>query len=84
MIVTDNMLLKLCEDYPNISIDVSLIWTISAKNSLHMWHGFRSYRLVFNQNPNIPNPIAENVPALHGITSNEIFASNFNDYQGSN
>ena len=23
--VTDNMLLKLCEDYPNISIDVSLI-----------------------------------------------------------
>ena len=82
--VTDNMLLKLCEDYPNISIDVSLIWTISAKNSLHMWHGCRSYRLVFNQNPNIPNSIAENVPALHGITSNEIFASNFNDYQGSN
>ena len=30
--VTDNMLLKLCEDYPNTTLDVLLSWAISAKN----------------------------------------------------
>ena len=32
--VTDKMLLKLCEDYPNTSSDILLSWAISAKNSL--------------------------------------------------
>ena len=72
------MLLKLCEDYPNTSLYVLLSWAISAKNSLQMWHGFGSYQLVFGQNPNLPNVMTENVPALHGTISSEIFASDLN------
>ena len=43
-----------------------------------MWHGFSSCQLEFGQYPNLPNVMTENVPVLHGITSNEIFASQLN------
>ena len=43
-----------------------------------MRHGFSSYQLVFGQNPNLPNVMTENVPALHRTTSSEIFASHLN------
>ena len=72
------MLLKLCEDYPNTPLDVLLSWAISAENSLQMWHRFSSYQLGFGPNPNLPNVLTENVHALHGTTSSEIFASQLN------
>ena len=37
-----------------------------------------SYQLVFGQNPNLPNVMTENVPALHGTTTSKRFASHLN------
>ena len=43
-----------------------------------MWHEFSSYQLLFCQNLNLPNVMTENIPALYGTTSSEIFASHLN------
>ena len=72
------MFLKLCEDYHNTSLDILLSWPISAKNCLQMRHGFSSYQLLFDKNSNLANVMTENVPALHGTTSSEIFTSHLN------
>ena len=37
-----------------------------------------SYQLVFGQNPNLPNVMTENVPALHGTTTSKRFPSHLN------
>ena len=76
--VVDTMLLKLKEEYPNIPIDVLLSWACMAKNSLQMWNGFSSHQIVFGQNPNIPNVMTDNIVALDGKTSSEVFAEHLN------
>ena len=76
--VTDNMLLKLCDQYPETSIEVLLAWANMARNSLQMWHGYSSYQIVFGKNPNLPNIMSERVPALAGKTSSETFAKHLN------
>ena len=76
--VTDMMLLKLRADHPEIDIEVLLCWACNAKNSLQMWHGFSSYQLVFGQNPNLPNVMTDNPPALQGSTSSEVLATHIN------
>ena len=72
--VTDNMLLKLRADNPDISLEVLLCWACNARNALQMWQGFSSYQLVFGQNPNLPNIMTDNPPALEGSTSSAAFA----------
>ena len=42
------------------------------KNSLQMWNGFSSYKLVLRMNPNLPNIMTEKLPALQGVTTSEI------------
>lgn len=76
--ITDLMLLKLVEQCPNTSLDLLLCWANMAKNSLQMWHGYSSYQIVFGKNPNLPNIMTENVPALVGSTSSEILAEHLN------
>ena len=39
-----------------------------------MWHGYSSYQLVFGTNPNLPNIMTDNLPALQGSTSSEVLA----------
>ena len=34
-----------------------------------MLHGYSSYQLVFGKNPNLPNKMTDNLPALVGTTS---------------
>ena len=76
--VTDGMLTKLQDQYPQTSLDILLAWANMARNSLHMYHGYSSYQIVFGKNPNLPNVMTENVPALDGITSSETFAQHLN------
>ena len=70
--VTDNMLLIMKEQHPEINLDVLLCWANMAKNSLHSYHGFSSYQLVFGKNPNLPNIMCENLPALDGVTTSMV------------
>ena len=76
--VTDMMLKKLKSDHPNISLEVLLCWACNARNSLQMWQGFSSYQLVFGQNPNLPNIMTDNLPALEGTTTSETLAKHIN------
>ena len=76
--VIDMMLIKLEEQYPETSLDVLLAWANNAKNSLQMWHGFSSFQLVLGRNPNLPNIMCENLPALQGTTASETLAKHLN------
>ena len=72
--VTDSMLTKLVDQCPKTSPNILLTWANMARNSLQMWHGYSSYQLVFGTNPNLPNIMTDNLPALQGATSSEILA----------
>lgn len=72
------MLTKLHADNTNINLQTLLSWANMARNSLQMWNGYSSHQLVFGQNPNIPNLMSENLPALQGSTSSEEFAKHLN------
>ena len=76
--VTDTMLLKLQAEHPNISIEVLLCWACNARNALQMWHGYSSYQLVFGKNPNLPNIMTDNLPALKGATWSKVLFNHLN------
>ena len=61
-----------------MKLSQALSWAINAKNCLQMWNGFSSYQLVFGQNPNLPNVMVDQLPALEGTTTSEIVASHIN------
>ena len=65
--VVDRCLEKIMEDNPKLNLSQGLAWALNAKNCLQMWNGFSSYQLVFGQNPNLPNVMTDNLPALEGI-----------------
>ena len=66
------MLTKLVDQCPKTSPNILLTWANMARISLQMWHGYSSYQLVFGTNPNLPNIMTDNLPALQGATSSEI------------
>ena len=72
------MLLKLEEQCPGTPLEVLLCWANVARNSLQMWHGFSSYQIVFGKNPNLPNVMTDNLPALEGVTTSESTAKHLN------
>ena len=76
--VVDSILSKLKINHPKLPLDVLLGWANMAKNSLHMVHGFSSHQLVFGTNPNLPNILTDEPPALEGKTMSEIFAKHLN------
>ena len=76
--ITDMMLVKLEAEYGKTQSHIFLSWANMAKNSLQMWNGYRSHQLVFEENPNLPNIMNDNLPALEGTTSSEAFAKHLN------
>ena len=65
---------------PNVgcSLKVALAWCLSAKNALLNSYGYSPNQLVFSYNPNFLSVSENKLPALEGITSNELVASHFN------
>jgi len=76
--VIDSMLLKMEEQCPGTPIEVLLSWANMAKNSLQMWHGYSSYQLVFGKNPNLPNIMTAQAPALEGVSTSEMLVRHLN------
>lgn len=76
--ITDVMLSKLQEDFPKVPLEVLCAWASMARNSLQMWNGYSSHQLVFGSNPNVPNVITDNIPALEGSTTSEVLAKHLN------
>lgn len=67
--VTDMVLVKLKAEYGKTNHQTLLSWANMARNSLQMWNGFSSHHLMFGENPNLPNLMNDNLPALEGRTS---------------
>ena len=71
--ITDMMLLKLEAENSKVELETLLSWANMARNSLQMYNGFSSHQLVFGKNPNLPNIMQAELPALDGATSSEVF-----------
>ncbi|CAG2239162.1 unnamed protein product [Mytilus edulis] len=76
--ITDIMLMKLEAENKNVESGTLLSWANMARNSLQMWNGFSSHQLVFGKNPNLPNLMHAQLPALEGTTGSEAFAKHLN------
>ena len=76
--IVDNMLRKMTEQHHDTPLEILLSWVNMAKNSLQMTHGYSSYQLVFGKNPNLPNVMNAQLPALEGTTTSEILATHLN------
>ena len=76
--ITDMMLVKLEADFTKINSQTLLSWANMARNSLQMWNGYSSHQLVFGETPNLSNIMNNNMPALQGTTSSEVFAQHLN------
>ena len=76
--ITDMMLIKLEAEYGKMNSQTLFSWANMARNSLQMWNGYSSHQLVFGENPNLPNIMSDNLPAMEGTTSSEVFAKHLN------
>ena len=76
--ITDMMLVKLEAEYGKTYSQILLSWANMVRNSLQMWNGYSSHQLVFGENPNLPNRMNDNLPALEGTTSSQVFAKHLN------
>ena len=75
--ILGEMVKKTLED-THCSFEIALAWAIRAKNTLHSVHGFSPNQLVFGRNPNLPSFLIDKLPALEGVSTREVIASNLN------
>ena len=76
--VVDECIEKILSDNPKLSRELAVVWANNAKNCLQMNSGYSSYQLVYGQNPNLPNVLNDDPPALFGTTVSDIFAKHLN------
>ena len=60
--VVDNILSRVCEDFPDMRLDTAIAWACTAKNTLQQVYGFSPYQLVFGRNPKLPNILSDGPP----------------------
>ena len=75
--ILGEMVVKTMEDI-NCSIEISLGWSVSAKNSLSNVRGYSANQLVFGYNPNTPSVLVSDLPALETVSTSEVVANNLN------
>ena len=64
--------------YLKCSLYVTLVWCLSAKNSLLNSYGYSPNQLVFGYNPNFPSVLNNQLPSQNGVTSSELIALHLN------
>ena len=62
----------------NGSLEIALAWSLSAKNSLANVYGYSPNQLLFGKNPNLPNTLVNDLPALEETTSSKLIAEHLN------
>ena len=75
--ILGEMTVKTVED-SGCPFETALAWAVSSKNCLQNVHGFSPNQLVFGSNPNLPNILVDEAPALEGVCQSEVVASNLN------
>ena len=75
--VIGNMMEKVITD-AGCSLEVALVWCISAKNLLLNSYGYSPNQLVFGYNPNFPLVMRNKPPALEGVITSKLIALHLN------
>ena len=75
--VIGNMVTKIV-DSTSCSVENALVWSVSAKNSLHNNGGFSPNQLVFGRNPNLPSVLTAKPPGLRFVTPSQVIAEHLN------
>ena len=75
--VIGNMMEKVITD-AGCSLEVALVWCISAKNLLVNSYGYSPNQLVFGSNPNFPSVMRNKPPALEGVITSKLIALHLN------
>ena len=75
--VIGNMMEKVITD-AGCSLEVALVWCISAKNLLLNSYGYSPNQLVFGYNPNFPSVMRNKPPALEGVITSKLIALHLN------
>ena len=75
--IIGDMILKTRED-TGCSLEMAVMWCITAHNSLSDVHGFSPFQLVFGRNPALPSLQKDKPPALDGETANDMIRNNLN------
>ena len=76
--IIDEMVNKIIEQQPNLSLTIALAWAVNSKNCLQMVEGYSPYQLVFGRNPSMPGVVDDALPALEGYSKSEIVADHLN------
>ena len=75
--ILNDMVIKTMED-TGCNLELALSWAVCSKNALHNVNGFSPNQLVFGYNPNVPTVLVNKLPALEGVSTSEVVASNLN------
>ena len=60
------------------SLELALMWCVTAHNTLTNVHGFSPFQLVFGRNPSLPAVQVDKPPALESDTVSDILRKNLN------
>ena len=71
-------MVKKTREETHCNFEIALAGAISAKNTLHNVHGFSPNQLVFGRNPNLSSFLNDKFPALDGVSTSKVLASNLN------
>ena len=58
------------------SLDLTLSWSLNAKNSLATVHGFSPFQLTLGRNPKLPSTFDDKPPALTPSNTSKILTDN--------
>ena len=68
----------LLDNYSQYLIDVTIVWAVIAKNTLHTFYGFSSSQLVIGRNPNLTSNLISLCPSMEDISKTDIIVNHLN------
>ena len=73
----DLMMESMLEDSPKLDEAIALHYAVSARNSCLYVNGFTPSQLTVCQNPNLPSPFHDDLPAQESFTTSSTIAKHF-------
>ena len=79
-LILSDMLDKILEEN-NCDLELAVLWSVNAKNSLTNIHGLSPYQLAISTNPKLPSIHNAKAPALTSTPTNKIIYKNLQAIQ---